>query len=128
MHWFNCQLICNQFKGIVRSFGMFHWNQNSLKNTFLIMATYLYNFIAYKILYLTIYFVFKRRLINSSYYTETFLVGAYWFGASFPKQQTFSGMHWVLPIDYSLFEKAILGIFAYLFICKLTKTKVNFRF
>ena len=35
---------------------------------------------------------------------------------------------WVLPIDYSLYEKTILGIFVYLLICKVTTIKVNFRF
>ena len=47
---------------MVRSFSMFHQNQNSLKNIFLVMAPYIYHLIAYKILYLTIYFVFKRSL------------------------------------------------------------------
>ena len=41
--------------------------------------------------------------------------------------QSFSGIFWVLPINRSLYEKAILGIFVYLFICRV-KTKVNFRF
>ena len=34
----------------------------------------------------------------------------------------------VLPIDYSLYEKTIPGIFVYLFIFKVTTTKVSFRF
>ena len=35
----------------------------------------------------------------------TFLVSAHWFGIPFPKLETFSGIFWVLPIDYSLYEK-----------------------
>ena len=46
----------------------------------------------------------------------------------FWKLQTFSGTFWVLLNDYSLYEKAILGSFVYLFICEDTATKVNFRF
>ena len=63
-----------------------------------------------------------------SYYTRTFLVGAYWFGVPFPKLQTFYEISWVLPIEYSLCKKTILGIFVYLFISKVTTKKVNFRF
>ena len=63
-----------------------------------------------------------------SYYTATFLVAAHRFGVPFPKLQTFSGIFWALPIDYSLYEKTIPGIFVYLFIYKVTTTKVNFRF
>ena len=62
------------------------------------------------------------------YYTRTFLVGADWFGIAIPKLQTFSGIFWVLPIDCSLYEKTILRIFLYLFICKVATIKVNFRF
>ena len=50
------------------------------------------------------------------------------FGVPFPKLQTFSGIFWILPVDYSLNEKKILGIFVYLFISRITMTKVNFRF
>ena len=46
-----------------------------------------------------------------SYYAETFLVGVNGFGVPFPKLQTFSGIFWVLPIDNSLYEKTIPGIF-----------------
>ena len=35
---------------------------------------------------------------------------------------------WVLPIEYSLYKKAILRIFLYMFICKVTIIKVNFHF
>ena len=63
-----------------------------------------------------------------SCYTGTFLVGVCWFGVPFPKLQTFSRISWVLPIEYSLCKKAILGIFVYLFISKVTTKKVNFRF
>ena len=63
-----------------------------------------------------------------SYYTATFLVGAHRFGVPFPKLQTFSEIFWALYIDYSQYEKTILGIFVYLFIYEVTMTKVNFRF
>ena len=63
-----------------------------------------------------------------SYYTGTFLVGAHWFGVPFPKLQIFSGIFWILPIEYSVYEKAILEIFVYLFISKVTTAKVNFCF
>ena len=65
---------------------------------------------------------------NFPYYTETFLLGAYWLRFPFPKLQTFSGIFWVLAIDYCLYGKAILGIFVYLFICEVTTTKVDFPF
>ena len=74
-----------------------------------------------------IYF-FKKVFINLSYYTGTFLVGTHGFGVSFPKLKTFSGIFWVLPIDCSLYEKTILGIFVFLHISEVTITKVNFRF
>ena len=60
--------------------------------------------------------------------SATFLVGAHRFGVPFPKLQTFSEIFWALHIDYSQYEKTILGIFVYLFICEVTTTKVNFRF
>ena len=63
-----------------------------------------------------------------SYYTGTFLVGAHWFGVPFPKLKTFSGIFWVLPIDYSLYEKMIPGILVYLFISRVTMIKANFFF
>ena len=63
-----------------------------------------------------------------SYYTATFLVGAHRFGVPFPKLQTFSEIFWALHIDYSQYEKAILGIFIYLFTYEVITTKVNFRF
>ena len=63
-----------------------------------------------------------------SYYTATFVIGAHRFGVPFPKLQTFSEIFWVLHIDYSQYEKTILGIFVYLFIYEVTATKVNFRF
>ena len=62
------------------------------------------------------------------YYTGTFLVGAYWFGVPFPKLLIFSGIFWAVPIDYILYKKTMLGIFVYLFISKVTTTKVHFRF
>ena len=72
-------------------------------------------------------FCFQKKLFNLPYYARKFLVGALRFGISFPKLQTFPEIFWALPIYYSLHEK-ILGIFVYLFIYKVTTTKVNFRF
>ena len=63
-----------------------------------------------------------------SYYTETFLVGALRFGGPFPKLQRFSEIFWALHIDYSQYEKTILGVFVYLFIYEVTRAKVNFCF
>ena len=63
-----------------------------------------------------------------SYYPATFLVGAHRSGAPFLRLETFSEIFLPLHIDYSQYEKAILGIFVYLFIYKVTTTKVNFRF
>ena len=63
-----------------------------------------------------------------SYFTATFLVGARRFGVPFRKLQTFSEIFWALHIDYSQYEKSILGIFVYLFINEVTTGKVNFRF
>ena len=62
------------------------------------------------------------------YYIATFLVGVHRFGVPFPKLQTFSEIFWALHIDYSQYEKSILGIFVYLFIYDITTIKVNFRF
>ena len=62
------------------------------------------------------------------YYAATFLVGAHRFGVPFPKPQTFSEIFVALHIDYSQYEKTILGIFACLFIYKVTTTKLNFSF
>ena len=62
-----------------------------------------------------------------SCYTATFLVGVHWFGVIFPKLKTFSVVFWVLPIDYSLYAKKILGIFVYLFVYEAATAKVNFR-
>ena len=68
------------------------------------------------------------EFINLSYYTATFFVGAHRFEVPFPKLQIFSNIFWALHIDYSQYEKMILGIFVYLFIYKVTTTKVIFRF
>ena len=73
-------------------------------------------------------FSFEKEFVNLSYYIEIFLVGAHWFGVPVPKLRTFSWIFWVLPIDYSLYEKMKLSIFVYLLICKITSTKVNFRY
>ena len=59
-----------------------------------------------------------------SYYTVTFLVGVHRFGVPFPKLQTFSEIFWALHIDYSQYEKTMLGIFIY----EVTMAKVNFHF
>ena len=72
-------------------------------------------------------FCFQKKLFNLPYYARKFLFGALRFGILFPKPQTFSEIFWALPIYYSLHEK-ILGIFVYLFIYKVTTTKVNFCF
>ena len=87
------------------------------------MAAYIHHLIAYRIMYLTIYFVFKRSLSAAK-----FLVGAHTFGVQFPKLHTFSEIFWALHLDYSQYEKTILGIFVYLFIYEVTTRKVNFRF
>ena len=63
-----------------------------------------------------------------SYCTATFLVGAYIFGVPFPKPQTFSEIFWALHIDYSQYEKTILGVFVYLFVYEVTTTNVYFPF
>ena len=87
---------------------------------------HIYHLIAYKIIYLTIYFVFKRGLsichIIQRHFTRCPLL---WGSIS---KTVFSGKFRVLPFDYSLYEKTILGIFVYLFICEVTTTKVDFRF
>ena len=51
------------------------------------------------------YFVFKRSLINLSYYTVTFLVGVRRFGVPFSKLQTFTEIFWALHIDHNQYEK-----------------------
>ena len=61
-----------------------------------------------------------------SYYTAKFWVGFHRFRVPFPKLQTFSEIFWALHIDYSQYEKTILGIFAYLFIYE-DKTRTVFR-
>ena len=44
---------------------------------------------------------------------------------SISKTESISGIFLVLPIDYSLYEKTIVGIFVYLFICN-DKSKFSF--
>ena len=63
-----------------------------------------------------------------SYYTAIFLVGIHRFGVPFTKVKTFSEIFWALRIDYSQYEKTILGIFVYLLIYEVTTIKVNFCF
>ena len=48
-------------------------------------------------------FCFEKEFISLSY-TATFLVGAHRFGVPFPKLQTFFGIFWVPPINYSLWK------------------------
>ena len=62
------------------------------------------------------------------HYTATLLAGTHRFEVPFLKPQTFSEIFWALNIGYSQQEKTILGIFVYLFLYKVTMTKVNFRF
>ena len=75
-----------------------------------------------------IYFAFKKSLSIFYIIKQHFLVGAHKFGVPFPKLQIFSEIFLALHIDYSQYEKAILGIFIYLFIYEVTMTKTNFRF
>ena len=56
------------------------------------------------------------------------MLGSHLFGVAFSRLHTFSGIIWVLPINYSLYEKLIRGIIVYLFISKVSTKKVNFRF
>ena len=56
------------------------------------------------------------------------MLGSHLFGVAFSRLHTFFGIIWVLPINYSLYEKLIRGIIVYLFISKVSKKKVNFRF
>ena len=72
--------------------------------------------------------LFLIEFIDLSYYRATFLVGAYRFGVPSPKLQTHYEIFWALHIDYSHYEKTILGIFVYLFIYEVTMKKVNFPF
>ena len=53
-------------------------------------------------------------------------MGAHWFVVPFLKLQAFFGTFWVLPIDYNLHERNDAGSLVYLFISKVTTTKVNF--
>ena len=69
-----------------------------------------------------------KRSFNFSYLVGTFFVDSDWFGVPFPKLLVLFGIFWVLRIDYSLYEKTILGIFVYLFISEITVTKVSFCF
>ena len=66
--------------------------------------------------------------INLSYYTVTFLDGVHRSGVPFPKLKLFSEIFWALHINYSQYEKAILGVIVYLFIDEVSTAEVNFRF
>ena len=106
---------------------MFQWNQNSLENTLLIMEAYI-SFDSLKHSLFNNVFCFEKESINFSYCKGTFLAAAHWFRAPFLKLQTFSGIFWALSIDWSLYEKAILGSFPYLFSYEVSTTKVDFCF
>ena len=72
---------------------------------------------AYKIMYLTMYFVFKKSL-SICHIIQRHLY-------PFPKLETFFEIFrvWALRIGFSQYEKVILGIFVYLFIYKLQRQK-----
>ena len=56
----------------------------------------------------------QRRLDHDEYLLgRTFLVGSRWFVVPFPKLQTFSGIFWVVSVDYSQSEKTVLGIYLF---------------
>ena len=57
-----------------------------------------------------------------------FLVAAYRFGVPFPKLKIFSVISWTLHVDYSQYEKTILGILVHLFFHEVTITKANLFF
>ena len=63
---------------------------------------------------------FQKEIINLSYSTVTFLVGAHRFGVPFPKLQTFFEVFWALHTYdyYSQYEKTMLRI---LFTCLFMK-------
>ena len=71
-------------------------------------------------------FCFQKDFINL-YYKGAFLVYVHWFWVPVSKLQTFSRIFWVLTIDYSLCEKAILGIFVSLFVYEVTTTIFVFK-
>ena len=59
-------------------------------------------------------FCFEKEFTNFSYYKGALLVSAHRFRTPFLKRQIFPGIFGVLPIDYSIYDKTILGIFVYL--------------
>ena len=72
-------------------------------------------------------FCFEKEFINLPCYAGTFLVVAHRFGVPSPKLQTFSGIFWVVPIDYSLYEKTIRGIFVSVYLRSYNdKSKFSF--
>ena len=100
----------------------------SLRTTFLIMAAYIYQLIAYKILYLTVCFVLKRSLAICHITQGHFQQVSIDFGFHFQNCKYFLEYFGFYLLNTSLYEKAILGIFVYLVISKVTTTKVNFCF
>ena len=69
------------------------------------MAAYIYQLIAYKILYLTVCFVLKRSLaichITQGHFSRCPLI---WI--PFPELQIFSRIFWVLPIEHKSIRKS----------------------
>ena len=61
-------------------------------------------------------------------YAATFLVGAHRLGVPFPKLQTFFEIFWALYIDYSQYEKTILGIFVFIVYLRSYNNKSKFSF
>ena len=120
--WKAQSFFCFAFKDIVRSFSTFHENQKYFTN-----HGGIYHLIAFKILY-SMTTLFLKGVSQFVMLYSDILVGAHRFGVPFPKLQTFSEIFWALDIDYSQYEKTILGIFVYLFTYEVIKTKVNFCF
>ena len=106
---------------------MFHKNQISLKNIFLITVAYISFYSLQNSLFNDIFW-FKKENFTFPYYTNTFLVGAHRFRVPFPELQIFSETFWALLLTAVYTKKTILWIFAYLFIYEVTTTNVNFRF
>ena len=80
---------------------------------------------AYKILYLAIHAVFKRNLINFSYYIVTFQQIPIDLGFHFQNQKHFPEYFGFYLLTTIYMKKKILGI--YFFICEVKKIKANFR-
>ena len=77
----------------------------------------MYHLMAFKILYLTVYMLFLKEVFQFVILCSDIFNTCPKIWSSFPKLQTFSEIFWALYIDYSQYEKTILGIF----ICLFTK-------